>query len=74
MGSKRLSRGALTRVSAYHRPGRVAWAVFLWERFMLLGYLIFRFAMPRYFAKQRDEDESWMLGAEAWVPVELGRR
>ncbi|MDP1681266.1 MAG: hypothetical protein Q8L39_05775 [Burkholderiales bacterium] len=36
---------------------------------MLLGYLIYRFAMPRYFSKKRDEDESWMLGAEAWVPV-----
>ena len=36
---------------------------------MLLGYLLYRFAMPRYFAKKRDEEESWMLGAEAWVPV-----
>ena len=41
---------------------------------MLLGYLIYRFAMPRYFAKKRDEDESWLLGAEAWVPVGLVQR
>lgn len=41
---------------------------------MLLGYLIYRFAMPCYFAKKRDEDELWMLGAEAWVPVGLARR
>lgn len=41
---------------------------------MLLGYLIYRFAKPRYFAKKREEDESWMLGAEAWVPVGLVRR
>ncbi len=41
---------------------------------MLLGYLFYRFAMPRYFAKKCDEDESWLLGAEAWVPVGLVRR
>ncbi len=41
---------------------------------MLLGYLFYRFAMPRYLAKKRDEDESWLLGAEAWVPVGLVRR
>ena len=36
---------------------------------MLLSYLILRFAMPRYFTKKLEEEESWMLGAEAWVPV-----
>ena len=35
----------------------------------MLGYLILRFAMPCYFAKKHEEEESWMLGAEAWVPV-----
>ena len=41
---------------------------------MLLRYLFYRFALPCYFVKKRDEDESWLLGAEAWVPVELVRR
>lgn len=41
---------------------------------MLPGDLSFRLAMPRYFAKKCDEDESWLLGAEAWVPVGLARR
>ena len=36
---------------------------------MLLAYLFYRFAKPRYFSPQRDEDELWLLGAEAWVPV-----
>ena len=35
---------------------------------MLLAYLFYRFAMPRYSLK-RDEDELWLLGAEAWVPT-----
>ena len=41
---------------------------------MVLAYFIFRIAMPRYFTKKRDADESWMLGAEAWVSVGLARR
>ena len=41
---------------------------------MLLGYLFYRFAKPRFFTKKRDEDESWLLGAEAWVSVGLERR
>ena len=36
---------------------------------MLLAYLFYRFAKPRYFSPKRDEDELWLLGAEAWVPV-----
>ena len=36
---------------------------------MLLAYLFYRFAKPRYFSQKRDEDELWLLGAEAWVPV-----
>ena len=36
---------------------------------MLLAYLFYRFAMPRYFSMKRDEDELWLLGAEAWVSV-----
>ena len=40
---------------------------------MLLNYLILWFAMPRYFAKKYEEEESWMLGAEAWVPVVKNR-
>ena len=41
---------------------------------MLLAYLFYRFAMPRYLDKKRDEDETWLLGAEAWVSVGLARR
>ena len=47
---------------------------FLKERAMLLAYLFYRFAMPRYLDKKRDEDETWLLGAEAWVSVGLVRR
>ena len=50
-----------------HRPGGLD--NFIKDEFMLLAYLFYRFAMPRYFSMKRYEDESWLLGAEAWVPV-----
>ena len=43
------------------------------ESVMLLGYLFYRFAMPRYFSTKRFEDESWLLGAEAWVATDKVR-
>lgn len=36
---------------------------------MLLTYLFYRLARQRFCTNQRDEEDTWLLGAEAWVPV-----